>query len=418
MNRSITVIGAGPAGMTAAIRAAGAGGRVLLLEHNDRVGKKLLSTGNGKCNITNEHMAPSCFHSSCPEFVEAALSLFGKDDALAFMNEIGVWTRLRQGGYYPRSAQAPAVLDALRFHCDALGIRTLTRTEATDICPARTDGGFTVRTNHPERGRETFFSQRVILAAGSKAAPKTGSDGSGYRLAGKLGHRILTPLPALVQLKSLPAVFKPLAGLRVDVRAALFCRGTRVLEEQGELQCVDYGLSGIPIFQLSGPAIRLLEAGEKPEIALDFVPELDEEIFCSVLLGRREALSYLDCENFLTGFFPKPLAGSFLRAARIPLRRSCLEPEESDWRRLCRAAKEFRVPILGYNSFDRAQTCSGGADPSEVDCKTMESKRIPGLYFAGEILDVDGICGGYNLQWAWTSGSLAGSAAAGKGGPL
>lgn len=418
MNRSIVIIGAGPAGMTAAISAAKAGGRVLLLEHNDRVGKKILSTGNGRCNLTNEHMTVSCFHSSKPEFFSEALSLFGKEDTLTFMKNLGISVRSRQGYYYPRSFQASSVLDALRLACDALGVETRTRTEATKIEADPAGARFIIRTRHPERGTESVSCRRVILAAGSKAAPKTGSDGSGYALAEALGHRIVTPLPALVQLKSLPSLFKPLAGLRLEARVGLWSDGRRIGEDRGELQCVDYGLSGIPVFQLSGPAVRLFEAGKKPEISLDLLPEQEEEDFVSLLLERRKDLSYLDCECFLTGIFPKPLAGALLRLAHIPLHGSCTEPEEAGWRFLARTVKDLRVPILGYNGFDRAQTCSGGVDPSEVEGRTMESKKFPGLYFAGEILDVDGICGGYNLQWAWTSGTLSGRAAARKGGAL
>lgn len=417
MNRRIVVIGAGPAGMTAAISAAKAGGRVLLLEHKDRVGKKLLSTGNGKCNITNQHMTDSCFHSSRPEFLSDALSLFGRDDTLAFMEELGILPRERQGYYYPRSFQAAAVLDALRFRCDASGVETRTLMEGIEVRPETAKGTFLVQARHPERGEESFSCERVILAAGSKAAPKTGSDGSGYELAKSCGHRILTPLPALVPLKSLPALFKPLAGLRLEARVSLWTDGARIGTETGELQCADYGLSGIPVFQLSGPAVRLLKKGKKPEISLDFLPDQEETAFFSFLRKRRERLAYLDCEAFLTGIFPKALAGTLLKLAKIPLHAPSKEPKEENWRLLVRTAKDLRVPVLGCQSFDRAQTCSGGVDPGEVNSRTMESKRVPGLYFAGEILDVDGLCGGYNLQWAWTSGTLAGRAAAGKGGP-
>ncbi len=404
MKKNVIVIGAGPAGMTAAIRAAQSGAHVLLLEHMDRVGKKILSTGNGKCNITNDYMEASCFHSSQPDFCLKALSRFGKKAALAFMEEIGILPMAKRGYYYPASEQASAVLDALRKSCDAAGVETRTGVQIQKIEKKKR---FVVTAEGA-----VFEADAVVLAAGSKAAPKTGSDGSGYELASMMGHRIIRPLPALVQLKSSQSVFKPLAGLRMDVKLELLCDEQRVAEEAGELQCVDYGISGIPVFQLSGRAIRLLEEGHKMTMAIDFFPSLTKQELFDTLMKRREKLAYLDCEDFLTGIFPKAAAGLFLRTVHISLRAKCQTVREEDWRRFCKTVKRFVVPITGYNSFDRAQTCSGGVDPAQVYPQTMESKKVAGLFFAGEILDVDGICGGYNLQWAWTSGALAGAAAA------
>lgn len=404
MKRRVIVIGAGPAGMTAAICAAAEGAQVLLLEHMDRVGKKILSTGNGKCNLTNEVMSEACYHTSQPEFLRRALSLFGKEETLAYMQKIGIVPRARRGYFYPASEQASAVLDALRYACEAAGVEI--RTGLTIRKIARADG-FLVASS-----AGTFTGDALILAAGSQAAPKTGSDGSGYELARSLGHRVIRPLPALVQLKAPPALFKPMAGLRMEAGLTLFADGQAVAEERGELQCVDYGISGIPVFQLSGPAIRLMETGHTVEMELDFLPDLTAEALGSLLKERRKTLTYLNCEEFLTGIFPRAAAIVFLKKAGIPLHEPCTVPAETAWKRFSRTVKAFRVPITGYNGFDRAQTCSGGVDPAQVRPETMESRRVPELYFAGEILDVDGICGGYNLQWAWTSGTLAGRAAA------
>ncbi|MBR5474641.1 MAG: NAD(P)/FAD-dependent oxidoreductase [Lachnospiraceae bacterium] len=404
MRKNVIVLGAGPAGMTAAIKAAENGARVLLLEHMDRVGKKILSTGNGKCNITNEYMEVSCFHSSQPEFCLKALSRFGKKAALNYMEEIGIMPISKRGYYYPASEQATAVLDALRRKCEAAGVETRTGIKVQKIEKKKR---FQLTTSE-----SIFEADALILATGSMAAPKTGSDGSGYELAKSLGHRIIRPLPALVQLKSSPNIFKQLAGLRMDAKLELLCDGKKIEEETGELQCVDYGISGIPVFQLSSRAIRLFEDGHKMEMVIDFFPALDGQALFETLIARRKRLSYLDCEEFLTGMFAKAAAGVFLRSVHIPLHARCTDVKEEDWRRFSKLVKRFHVPINGYNSFDRAQTCSGGVDPSQVYPQTMESKLVPGLYFAGEMLDVDGICGGYNLQWAWTSGTLAGIAAA------
>ena len=255
MSKRVIVIGGGASGMTAAIFAARQGAAVTLLEHMDRVGKKILSTGNGKCNLTNRRMDASCYRSSAPEFPMEVLGRFGEPETEAFFEELGIVLKDRNGYLYPASGQASSVLDALREELSRLGVNIVTECgEAEVAAPGSGKGGNQEWTVLCKKGR--FCSDALILAAGSKAAPSTGSDGSGYDLAKRLGHRIIRPLPALVQLRCREKFFKQISGVRADACVSIWADGERLAYDQGELQLTDYGISGIPVFQVSRFAVE------------------------------------------------------------------------------------------------------------------------------------------------------------------
>ena len=271
----------------------------------------------------------------------------------------------------------------------------------------------------------TFSADKVILCAGSKAAPQTGSDGSGYALAKELGHSLVPVLPALVQLKCGGKFFKNLAGVRANGKVSLCVKETGnnassrqmtcLAEDTGELQLTAYGISGIPVFQVSRYAARALYEKKEVFAYLDFMPEMSKEEFYSFLENRAKMRPEKTAEEFFTGLFHKKLADLWIKFAKIPKTKQAGEFTEQELRHLTWLIKEFKVAVTGTNSFDQAQICCGGVDTREVDEATLESKIVPGLYFAGELLDVDGICGGYNLTWAWSSGYVAGrEAASGK----
>lgn len=407
MKKSVIIIGGGASGLTAAIWAARSGANVTVIEHTSRVGKKLLSTGNGRCNLTNSRMEPDCFFCSLPEFPMKIVSQFGWKDTLRWFSSMGVLCRSRMDTYYyPMSDQASSVLEVLCLECGRLGVEIVTDCTPKEICPGKKKGQplFSVSTD-----KGSILGEGLVLACGSKAAPNTGSDGSGYELAKSLGHSIIKPLPALVQLRCQGNHYKSLAGIRTEAGLTLYISGEPVREETGELQLTDYGLSGIPVFQLSRFAARALDEKKKVQMRIDFLPFMDREESRIFMNQRFKEFSHRQASDLFLGVLNKKLALVLLKASGISPEAQAGEVPKGQRERLLRNIKEYEALVSSANPFANAQVCSGGVDVSEVNPQTLESRLVPGLYFAGEILDVDGICGGYNLQWAWASGKVAGT---------
>lgn len=403
--KHVTVIGGGASGMMAAISAAQEGAEVTLIEHKDRVGKKILSTGNGRCNFTNLHQEPVCYRSENPMFPWGIVEQFSAQQTIGFFLKLGVYSKNRSGYLYPNSDQASAVLDTLRMELDRLRIRVLTDTECTEILPKK--AGFVLKTN-----RENERADCVILAAGSKAAPSTGSDGSGYALAKRLGHRILPVLPALVQLRCAENYYKSISGVRVQGKVAIYTGETCLAEDCGEIQLTNYGISGIPVFQVSRFAAKALQQKQPVKAVLNFMPDFEEAVLLNFLKKRITDHPEKPLEDFFVGLFHKKLSDLWIRLSHIDRKKQAGSLSEEELKRLLLLIQHFETQITATNSFEQAQVCCGGIDTREVHPKTLESLFVPGLYFAGEILDVDGLCGGYNLQWAWSSGYVAGKEAA------
>ena len=416
--KRVLIIGGGASGLMAAVSAARAGAAVTVLEHNKQVGKKLLVTGNGRCNLTNVNQESDNYRGNHPEFARKTLKAFGMHDVLRLFTELGVFTKNRNGYLYPYSDQASAVVDALRMEAEHRKVKLALQAQIQSI--DQREGTFLVQTDG-----WTYEGDAIILAAGSCAAPQTGSDGSGYAFARKFGHSIVKPLPALVQLRSGDRIFEKLAGLRMDAAVTLLAdaeaadqaqertEGQVLARDQGEVQFTGYGLSGIPVFQVSRYAARALEEGKTVRALLDLMPVFETEDFASYLEVRIEEGFYKSSEQLLVGLFPRKMIECLLERSGISKQKKAGELTLEERRKLVASCKEFEVTISGSNGFEQAQVCCGGVDTAEVKPVTMESRLISGLYFAGEILDVDGACGGYNLQWAWSSGYLAGLHAAG-----
>ena len=402
--RTVAVIGGGASGMMAAVTAASGGAHVILLEHKDRIGKKILSTGNGRCNFTNTHQEPICYHSEEPLFPWEVVERFNAQAVISFFLQLGVYSKSRNGYIYPNSDQASAVLDAFRMELDRLKVEIRTGVECREIRPGKK--GFTILTD-----QEPVRADRVILCAGSKAAPATGSDGSGYDLAKKLGHRILPVLPALTALKCEEKFFKSIAGVRANGSVSIWSDGECIAKDTGEIQLTDYGISGIPVFQVSRYASKLLYEKKETEAVLDFMPDFTKAQTNAFLRARAQTRPDKSAEMFLIGLFHKKLCDLWIRLSKIPRQRKAGKLTGDEIACLTELIKDFRVRIRETNSYDKAQVCCGGIDTREVDPETLESAYVPGVYFAGEILDVDGMCGGYNLTFAWASGYVAGQAA-------
>lgn len=406
MSREIAVIGGGAAGMTAAVFAAAAGAAVTVFEKNDRVGKKILSTGNGRCNFSNENMDVAFFRGSGTALADNILDRFGVAQTKDFFSSLGMRIRDRGGYLYPASDQASTVLDLLRYELARRNIVVHTGEAVRELSCDRNKEKFLVRGQ-----KKSGYYDAVILACGGCAAPNTGSDGDGFRLAKQFGHRIITPVPALVALRCKEKFYKQAAGVRCDAGLTLRVAGKTVCEERGELQLTDYGISGIPTFQISRFAARALLEKKSAVVRISFLPDFDEADCEAFFQSRlREA-----CEDtmdvFVTGIVNKKIGRMLLKLAGIRETEKAKDVLPAAFDRLWRLYCGLETEVSGTNGFDKAQVSAGGVDCGEVTDSLM-SKRQPGLYFAGEILDIDGICGGYNLQWAWSSGAVAGKAAA------
>ncbi len=405
--KTIAVIGGGAAGMAAAIAACETNKdvRVIILEQKDITGKKILSTGNGRCNLTNDYMDVSCFRSDCMERVLPVLEQFGAADTIQFFERLGLLVKSRNGYIYPRSDQASAVLEVMQMHLKKLGVECYTGISVKEITKVKK--GFRIHTSNGNH-----LADKVILATGGKAASVLGSDGSGYNLAKLFGHKIIPVVPALVQLKVKENPLQKASGVRTDVTVYAFENGKQVANDTGELQITSYGISGIPVFQISRYIAKSLYHKQKAEVEIDFMPTMDEEEFTNLLINRQKAHSDLCAEDFLVGIFNKKLIPRLLESVSISNKIYVRKLKEHQIKEFAHKCKHFRLTITDTNGFDNAQVCAGGVSLKEIDISTMESNYAEGLYLTGELLDVDGICGGYNLQWAWATGVIAGRHAA------
>lgn len=400
--KKIAVIGGGAAGIVAAITAAGQGAEVTIFERNDRIGKKILATGNGKCNLGNLYMTPECFNTMDPKKLSRCLERFSTKETIAFFEELGLMIKEKNGYLYPISEQAAVVLDILRIAVARKKIRVLLETKVTGIQPFK--GVFEVSWN---QGKEYF--DKVILCCGSKAAPKTGSDGNGYEIARKLGHSIVPIVPSLVQLKCSDPFCKGLSGVRAECIIHIYEDTHLLCKEAGEVQLTDYGISGIPVFQLSALVNRRLADKKHGQLKakIDFLPEMADSLFSALQTKRLKQRSSLTVEEFFTGMLNKKLMMLFIKLAGLNPAAYAKDVSPKQLQKVFAYCKGLEYHITGHNGFENAQVCSGGVDLGEVTV-SLESVKVPGLFFAGELLDVDGRCGGYNLQWAWTSGYIAG----------
>lgn len=412
--KRIGIIGGGAAGLTAAITAAGQKNtEVFILEHKEQAGKKLLSTGNGRCNLTNEDMDASFFRSEDIGCVETVLKRFGYGDTVRFFESLGLMLRSRNGYIYPRCEQASAVRELLLGEAKRLGVTIHTGMHVTEILPRKK--GFRIFANDTRSGRgfrERFYADKVILSCGGCAAKVLGSDGSGYSLAKAFGHSLIPVVPALVQLKVKAHPFKTASGVRTEAKVTACVNGKEICSDTGELQITGYGISGIPVFQISRFIGRALYEKASARVILDFLPSMDEAEFTDYLLRRRLGKEKVSVPEFAAGIFHSKLTACILSLSGISVKKRAEELSEEEICRFVRQCKHTVLTIQDTNGYDNAQVCAGGVRLREVDCSTMESRYMNGFYLTGELLDADGMCGGYNLQWAWATGYLAGKHAA------
>ena len=403
--RNVIIVGGGASGLVAAITAARNGANVTLIERKDRLGKKILSTGNGKCNLTNEYMRAECFRGDDISIVSEVLGQFGFTETCDFFEKLGVLLKNRQGYLYPMSEQATAILEVLVMEVSHLGVHVVLEEQVLDV--AKSKRGFSVKTD-----RSLYFGDALILATGGKAAPVLGSDGSGYALAKAFGHSISPVVPALVQLQGKGTFFKTLAGVRCNALVKLYVENECVASDLGELQLTNYGISGIPVFQVSRFAAKALYEKRAVKAEIDFLPNMTPEEVGEYLSRRKVTHAYKKMDQFFVGMLHQKLIEVFLKIAKISPKATVSEVTDRQWEIFIKLCKSFFVEIEGTNSFEQAQVCAGGVRTTELDYTTLESKLEKDLYLTGELLDIDGKCGGYNLQWAWATGYIAGKNAA------
>lgn len=409
MKDKIAIIGGGASGLVAAITAARNGSNVCIIEKNNRLGKKILATGNGKCNITNEEMGISYYRSDHMRLVEEVLHQFSVSHTKTFFEDLGVMLFDRNGYIYPNSGQATTVLEALLLEIEHLNIPVYLESTVTDV--SKKGNVFTI-TYEKEEKKHSLQATTVILATGSKAAPKSGSDGSGYLFGKQFHHTIIPPVPALVQLRGEGNYFKQWNGIRLQGSITIKKGKETLSQSSGELQLTDYGISGIPVFQVSRYVSKALQENKKESIVavLDFLPNLSYNQLIALLDTNSQYIGYRTIEEVLNGWLNKKLTPIILKKANLSNQLLGNQLTTGQKKQLASIIKQFSVPIIATNSFEQAQVCAGGISTKEVT-STLQSKKVSHLYIVGELLDVDGMCGGYNLQWAWATGYIAGMSA-------
>jgi len=404
-----TIIGGGASGLMAAIAAAEEGNEVTVLEHKDVVGKKLSLTGNGKCNLTNMKQEKSYYYSNNSAFPCCILNKFNHEATIAFFEDMGLRVKDKNGYIYPNSECAADVTELLVGRCRALGVNILYKSEVKKII--KSDSKINVEYIKDDK-RMIVESDNVIIAAGSKAMPKSGSDGSGYYFAKCLGHKIIEPLPALTGFKVNEKYIKNLSGVRAQGRVSVFADGVNIGSDEGEIQFTSYGISGIPAFQISGNISRNIYNGKKVSGYIDFFNDMSEDDLKAYIKEKIKKCPYKTIKEQFLSVINGKITEEILFVCNIDRESVSSDLEDDKINNISKIFKNFRFSVEEVNSFDNAQVCTGGVDTEEIDENTLESKLVPGVFFAGEVMDVDGICGGYNLQWAWSSGYVAGKSVA------
>jgi predicted Rossmann fold flavoprotein len=406
-NKRIAIVGGGASGMIAAITAARLGADVTIYERQDRVGKKLLATGNGQCNLTNLKCSLDHFHGDDPGFAAKALERFPADTTIAFFNSLGALTIAEADGkVYPRTLQASTILDVLRFELEQ---RNVAITPSTAIERVKQNGSvFTLQSD-----TSRFSSDAVIISCGSRAMPQLGGNKSGFEILAHLVHTMTDHYPVLVPIKTDCPYSRHLKGTKIQADVSVHVDDTMVARDSGELLFTEYGLSGPPIIQLSIPINKALHQKKKVRCLVDLFPDRERGELSVHVQKRLETKAGLPLETALIGFVNKRLISSLIADSGIfDPRKRCKTVTRDEMNLLAETVKNWSFAVTGSLSWNEAHVCAGGIKTDGFNRETMESLLVKSLYATGEVLDIIGDCGGYNLQWAWSSGFIAGESAA------
>jgi len=408
ISKKVLIIGGGASGLVAAISAARKGAEVVLIEGLPRVGKKILATGNGRCNLTNITANITHYHGENPEFILGPLSQMNVEATLSFFQLLGLETKVEEDGkVYPISDQGSSVLDILRYEVEKLQVHQMLGDPVISL--GKKGSRFVLETE----SKTQITGDAVILATGGKSAPKLGSNGSGYDLGKSVGHSLTPVFPALVQIKCENRSFRSLKGVKIQGSIKVESEGTVMRKEMGEVLFTDYGVSGPPVLQLSRGVRECLQKSQVPWVVVDFFPAVTEQKLYETLWMLVSLDGKKPWDFSLIGILNKKVIPVILKEIGTDnIKKPCEEVTDKEIQRLARILKNCRLKSTGTLSWKDSQVTAGGLRTNEVHPKTLESLKVEGLYFAGEILDVDGDCGGFNLQWAWSSGIIAGEKAA------
>lgn len=404
----IVIIGGGASGLTAALYAAknivknGSGKKasIYVIEHKDTVGKKLLATGNGRCNFTNDIIDNESFRGKSADFAYSVIEKYDQKILLKELEKIGVLHTCINGYYYPRSLQASQVLNSICSSLDKYGVKIICNTNVTDI---RTNKNkYLISTD-----KENYAANYIVLSTGGKAYKSLGSDGSGYSLVTKLGHTVSKLVPSLIGLKAKGLEFKLCHGVRVKGMVTIYADDRKLSSSYGEIQFAEYGISGIPVFQISRYASMAMQDRHKVIASIDLLNDYSYEdalVELNQIIHNNKGKNILDAVN---AFVPYKLGLAILKKLGIDPKTSVIK-DNNITKRICSYMKNMQLTIIDDCGFEKAQVTAGGVLTSEIDNKTMESKKNPNVYITGELLDIDGNCGGYNLHFAFATGALAG----------
>ncbi len=396
-NENIIIVGAGAAGLAAAIGCARAGQKITLLEQNNKIGKKILVSGNGKCNIDNRYINLNRFHSQNPDFIAKVLESYDFAVVEKFFTSLGLeLVEGKEGKMFPMSLQASSVVELLEYEAKRSGVKIVCNCAVTSV--DKKGDTFTLETS---LGTKTCT--QLVLTSGSPAAPQLGGSNSGYAFATKLGHTLVPRHPSLVQLCSQESWVKGCAGVKVAGLAKLYANGEYITEKKGDLLFTNYGISGLAILDLSREVSTRLANFDYCELSLDLMPEYSKEKLTNLLLARIQKESEKPIGLWLQGILNKKLIAIILEQSKSRVK---LEKElgRKEINKLVHTIKNLKLSVNDTKGFKGAEVATGGIDTSEVNPQTMESKLVPNLFFAGEVLDVDGDRGGFNFHWAWVSG--------------
>ena len=398
----VAIIGAGASGLVCAIEAARKAHQVTVFEKNSKVGRKILATGNGRCNISNENITLSRYHGEAPHAAKEALRRFDTSMGKAYFRALGLEMREgEEGRLYPMSHQASSVVDMLLHEARSLGVHFVLECEVLQIEKKGTE--FVV---HTKEQKHSFDA--CVIATGSVAMPTLGSSGSGYGFAKALGHNVIEPYPSLVQFISNEPHLKEASGVKVDAGVELYIDNQKRQSVQGDLLFTAYGLSGSAILDVSRAASKAFVEGERVHVVLDLLPTLSREALTSLLQKRMSIAKEKSLSLWLEGIIPKKLAHFIIQNTKLGHIKEASMLGAKEIKKIVFALKALRVDICATKGFESAEVCAGGVDVRELDAKNLMSQKMKNLYFCGEVLDIDGDCGGFNLHFAWASGYLVG----------
>lgn len=408
--KKVIVIGGGASGLVASIYASMNKCDVIVIEKNNILGKKILVTGNGKCNYFNSDFTINHFSSERIDLLDGIINPNNVNKVFNFFDKLGIIPKIRDGYYYPYSNQAISIQNSLITAVKNQNVKIITNTVVLNV--KYQNNLYIVETNNG-----VYEANNIIISTGSKAFYDTDLENIGYKIINNFDHNIIKVLPALVQLKGNENYFKEWNGIRTDVKISLYKDNDLIKEEIGELQLTNYGISGICTLQLSNKAVRLLDNKEKPYVIINFLSFLNintKEEFTNYFKSRNERLNNRNISELFDTILNYKLSNLILKLSKIDINKKYDELNRNELDLLANNMINFKLNITGYNSFKEAQICSGGVDIGEINLETMESKKQKGLYICGELLDIEGDCGGYNLGLAWLTGILAGSSIKGE----